>query len=260
MLVFDSCFAKLYSVRRSAQKALISTITLLTVLVFGGLSSSFAQQAKSGGSQEISDVDGQPVLIKHLPDYEKVQAGATFGTDKPSLEKVIGQRPAIMQMEFPSGTEFVTATYPQGRLLIVEYTNPQSSLEADTKVQQYLGAHPDSGTVYRRIGNYNAFVFDASDPTAAAGLLDQVKYQKTIQWLGEDPYILKRLERYMVTTSRDIMLSTVFVIIGGLAASILAGIVAGFIFFRIRDQKRAHRTAFSDAGGLTRLNLDGLSE
>jgi hypothetical protein len=52
----------------------------------------------------------------------------------------------------------------------------------------------------------------------------------------------------------------VFVIIGGLAASVLAGIVAGFIFFRIRDQKRAHRTTFSDAGGLTRLNLDGLSE
>jgi hypothetical protein len=145
-------------------------------------------------------------------------------------------------------------------LLIVEYTNPQSSLEADTKIQQYLGAHPDSGTVYRRIGNYNALVFDASDVNAAAGLLDQVKYEKTIQWLGEDPYILKRLERYMVTTSRDIMLSTVFVIIGGLAASVLAGIVAGFIFFRIRDQKRAHRTTFSDAGGLTRLNLDGLSE
>jgi hypothetical protein len=230
------------------------------VLVLGSPTFSFAQPAKSGSSQEISDVDGQPVLIKHLPDYEKVQAGATFGTDKPSLEKVVGRRPTIMPLEFPSGTEFVTATYPQGRLLIVEYTNPQSSLDADTKIQQYLGAHPDPSTVYRRIGNYNAFVFDGSDLTAAAGLLDQVKYEKTIQWLGEDPYILKRLERYMVTTSRDIMLSTVFVIIGGLAASVLAGIVAGFIFFRIRDQKRAHRTTFSDAGGLTRLNLDGLSE
>jgi hypothetical protein len=64
----------------------------------------------------------------------------------------------------------------------------------------------------------------------------------------------------MVTTSRDIMISTVLVIVGGLAASVLAGIIVGFIFFRLRDQKRAHRTAFSDAGGLTRLNLDGLSE
>jgi len=205
-------------------------------------------------------VDGQPVLIKHLPDYEKVQASATFGTDKSLLEKAIGERPVLMPLEFPTGTEFVTADYPQGRLLIVEYTNPQSSVEADVKIQQYLGAHPESGTIYRRIGNYNAFVFDGSDATAAAALLDQVKYQKTVQWLGEDPYLLKRLERYMVTTSRDVMISTVLVIVGGLAASVLAGIVAGFIFFRVRDQKRAHRTAFSDAGGLTRLNLDGLSE
>jgi hypothetical protein len=257
MLVFDSSFAKLYSVKVSRLKAFIST--LLTMVVFGGLNS-FAQSAKSGSSQEISDVDGQPVLIRHLPDYEKVQAGATFGTDKPSLEKAIGERPALMPLEFPSGTEFVTADYPQGRLLIVEFTNPQSSLEADAKIQQYIGAHPESGTIYRRIGNYNAFVFDAAEAAAAGALLDQVKYEKTIQWLGEDPYLLKRLERYMVTTSRDVMISTVLVIVGGLAASVLAGIVAGFIFFRVRDQKRAHRTAFSDAGGLTRLNLDGLSE
>jgi hypothetical protein len=260
MLVFESCFAKLYSVTGPRLKPFISTLTLLTIVVFGGLCSSYAQPAKSAGSQEISDDDGRPVLIKHLPDYEKVQASATFGTDKPSLEQAMGGRPALTRLEFPTGTEFVTAVYPQGRLLIVEYTNPQSSLEADAEVQQYVGAHPESGTVYRRIGNYNAFVFDATDATAAGTLLDKVKYEKTIQWLGEDPYLLKRLERYMVTTSRDIMISTVLVIVGGLAASVLAGIVVGFIFFRLRDQKRAHRTAFSDAGGLTRLNLDGLSE
>jgi predicted permease len=64
----------------------------------------------------------------------------------------------------------------------------------------------------------------------------------------------------MVSTSRDIMISTVLVIVFGLGGSVLAGIAAGFIFYRLRDQKRAHRTAYSDAGGLTRLNLDGLSE
>jgi hypothetical protein len=245
-------------VKTRAIKAATTTFILLTLLAFGGLVAS--AQLPAAKSQEVSDVDGQPVLVKHLPDYEKVHAGAIFGTERPALEKAIGARPVITQLEFPVGTEFVTAVYPQGRLLIVEYTNPQSSVEADAKVQQYSGAHPESGLVYRRIGNYNAFVFDAPDATAAAALLDQVKYEKTVQWLGEDPYILKRLERYMVTTSRDIMISTVLAIVLGLAASVLAGIAAGFIFFRIRDQKRAHRTAFSDAGGLTRLNLDGLSE
>lgn len=252
------CLPILYCVINRFQKALIPLAVLVTVALGGALHVPGQQPAAK--SQEISDVDGQPVLIKHLPDYEEVQSGAVFGTEKTDLEKVVGTHLPLQLLEFPSGTEFVAATYPQGRLLIVEYTNPQSSLEADAKIQQYIGTHPEAGTIYRRIGNYNAFVFDASDATAAGALLDQVKYEKTIQWLGEDPYLLKRLERYMVTTSRDIMLSTVFVIIGGLAASLLTGIVAGFIFFRVRDQKRAHRTAFSDAGGLTRLNLDGLSE
>ncbi|HVF30809.1 MAG TPA: hypothetical protein VNA22_07560, partial [Pyrinomonadaceae bacterium] len=80
------------------------------------------------------------------------------------------------------------------------------------------------------------------------------------QWLGEDPYLLRKVERYLVTTSRDIVVSTVAVILGGLTTALLAGIAGGFIFFRVRDQQRATRTAYSDAGGLTRLNLDGLSE
>ena len=210
-------------------------------------------------SQERSDADGQPVLLKHLPDYEKVKAVASFATDKAGVNTAIGNNLAVDALEFPSGTEAVTAVYPEGRLLIVEYTNPQSSVDADVRVRQ-LAAAGTSDFVYRRIGNYNAFVFDPTDTAAASELLDQVKYEKTVQWLGEDPYILKKLERYMVTTSRDVMISTVLVIVLGLAVSVLAGIVAGLIFFRVRDQKRAHRAAFSDSGGLTRLNLDGLSE
>jgi hypothetical protein len=78
--------------------------------------------------------------------------------------------------------------------------------------------------------------------------------------LGEDPFLLQKLERYMVTTSRDIMISTVLWILVVLGSALLTGVTAGFIFFYVRDHKRATRTAFSDAGGLTRLNLDGLSE
>ena len=221
------------------------------MFTFGG-SSLFAQ------SQEISEDDGQPVLLKHLPDYESVRAAAEFTTDKNKLKAAVGD-PILDHVEFWPGTEAVTAVYPEGRLVIVEYTNPQSSVDVDTRIQQHLAA-TQSPVVYRRIGNYNAFVFGASNPEAANALLDKVKYQKTVQWLGEDPYILKKLERYMVSTSRDIMISTVVVILLGLGVSLLTGIAAGFIFFRVRDQKRTQRAAFSDAGGLTRLNLDGLSE
>ncbi len=211
-------------------------------------------------SQELSDADGKPVLLKHLPNYETVQDAAVFVTDKDALRSAVGNRPVLEVVEFPPGTEAVAAGYPQGQLVIVEYTNPQASIDADGKIQEHLAANTQTPVVYRRIGNYNAFVFDASDQTEANLLLDEVKYQKVVQWLGEDPYLLRRLERYMMATSRDIAISTVLVIAYGLGTAILAGIVAGLVFFRFRDQKRASRAAFSDAGGLTRLNLDGLSE
>lgn len=234
----------------------LQTIVSVSLLVFGlGGAPMFAQQAKS---QEISEEDGQPVLLKHLPDYENFRTGAQFTTDKNELRTIVGD-PLIDALEFWPGTEAVTAAYPEGRLVIVEYTNPQSSVEIDTRVQQQL-ASTQSPVVYRRIGNYNAFVFGSTDPNAANALLDKVKYQKTVQWLGEDPHIIKKLERYMLSTSRDIVISTIMVIMLGLGGSLVAGIAAGFIFFRVRDQRRAHREAFSDAGGLTRLNLDGLSE
>ena len=253
-----SDLTKLYSVVIRAQKALAATFILLAFAVCGGLNS-FAQQP-AGKSQEISDVDGQPVLIKHLPDYEKVQVGAVFGTAKADLEKSIGNHGSLQLLDFPAGTEYVTATYPQGRLLIVEYTNPQSSLDADAKILQYIASHPESSTIYRRIGNYNAFVFDVTNVEQADALLDQVKYEKSIQWLGEDPFLLQKVQRYMVRTSLDIMISTVLWILLVLGSAILTGIVVGYIFYRSRDQKRSIRTAYSDAGGLTRLNLDGLSE
>ena len=256
MLVFYSYFANIYSVNTFLQKRFIAPFALVIFVVVSAMTT-FAQPTAK--SQEISEVDGQPVLLKHLPDYEKIRASAVFVTEKAGLKTAVGGEQVLDTVEFGGGTEAVTAVYPQGRLVIIEYTNPQSSMATDAKIQQFIGS-TQPGFVYRRIGNYNAFVFGPSDTAAAGELLDQVKYDKTVQWLGEDPYILKKLERYMVTTSKDIMVSTVLVIVLGLAASVLAGIVVGFIFFRIRDQKRAGRAAFSDAGGLTRLNLDGLSE
>ncbi|MBA3352204.1 MAG: hypothetical protein H0U23_07245 [Blastocatellia bacterium] len=247
-------------VRRSKLLILGLPIMLLgSILLIAGAPAGVAQQPPVK-SQEISEIDGEPVLLKHLPDYDRVRTGAALLSDKADLVRLIPTELVLDTLEFPFGTEAATVDYPQGKLLIVEYTNPQVSVEVDAGVQQFLAANPDSRFIYRRIGNYNAFVFGTRDAVAAGELLDQVKYEKMVQWLGDDPYLLKRLERYMLTTSRDVMLTTVFVILGGLGTALLAGIAAGFIFFQIRDQKRVSRAAFSDAGGLTRLNLDGLSE
>ena len=121
-----------------------------------------------------------------------------------------------------------------------------------------LAAVNDGTTVYGRIGNYNTFVFDAVDQTAANSLLDQVKYEKNVQWLGKNPFIISA-ERAFVLTTSDIFLSTVFVIMMGIGIAIFGGIISGYVFFSIREYRRAGMLTFSDAGGLTRLNLDGLT-
>lgn len=211
-------------------------------------------------SLEVSEADSVPVLIKHLPDWESVRNSATFTNNTADLRRALGERPVLDLIDFTGGTEAVAAAYPQGKLLIVEHATPQASVEMDTKTVQRLNEIGQTANIYyRRIGNYNVFVFDAPDETAANSLLDQIKYEKDVQWLGENPFMLRRAERAFIHTTSDIFIATVMVIVLGIGTAILTGLIVGFVFFRFRDQRRAMTTAFSDAGGMTRLNLDDLS-
>lgn len=206
-------------------------------------------------SQEV-DKDGVPVLVKHLPDWEKIRDRVSFARSVAELHSALGDRAILDQIDFSAGTEAVTAPYDAGKLLIVEYSSPQASIEADTKFVGELGN--ELGTVYRRIGNYNTFVFDSTDPQAANALLDQVKYEKSVQWLGKNPFAISA-ERAFVLTTSDIFLSTVLVIVMGIGFSIFAGLITGYVFYMVREHRRANMPTFSDAGGMTRLNLDGFT-
>ena len=237
------------------------------MFVFGTAFGLFAQETviepktDKARSQEVSESDGIPVLIKHLPNWESVRSSAILVFNENDLKRSLGERPVFDLIDFRGGTEAVVASYPEGKLLIVEYTNPQSSSDVDSKIKERLAQLAGVSPIYyRRVGNYNAFVFDSPNEASANSLLDQIKYEKVIQWLGEDPYLIQKLERYFVSTTRDIFIATVLWIVLGLLSSILLGLAAGFIFYRFRERRRLVRTAFSDAGGLTRLNLDGLSE
>jgi hypothetical protein len=235
----------------------------LTAIFFGLilLAAAAAQSSKSPGKPlEVSDGDGLPVVLKHLPEFASVQKDSRFINSDAELRKAVGERPVLKTIDFSAGTEAAFAPYPAGKMLIVEFTNPQSSIDVDSSVLQMITQAPETApTAYRRVGNYNVFVFDGPDQAAASALIDQVKYEKMVQWLGDDPYMLKRLQRYMFSTTRDICISTLEVIVGGIFLSILIGIVAGFLYFRYRDNKRIASAAFSDAGGLTRLNIDELT-
>ncbi|MGI8470355.1 MAG: hypothetical protein ACR2N3_18095 [Pyrinomonadaceae bacterium] len=221
----------------------------------------FAQPANSPQPKNPADSDeSTPPILKHLPDWENVQNRAAYISNSDDLQKVLGNRPVFNFVNFVGGTEAATADYDAGKLLIVEYGTPQFSIDADNRISQFLaGNQQNPPVVFRRVGNYEVFVFDGNDETAANALIDQVKYEKNVQWLGQDPFLLQRAERAYLEKTSNVFVSTIISIVLGLTLAAFLGIAAGLIVFYARKQKRASMTAFTDAGGMTRLNLDDLT-
>lgn len=245
--------------RTFEMKKLALSIILTLIAALAAAGGNYRAQTPPVKVQEVSEADGVPVLTKHLPDWENVRNSAKLAHSVGDLRASLGPRPVFDLIDFTGGTEAITAPYPQGKLLIVEFASPASSADLDTKLKDALAGQP---IYYRRIGNYNAFVFDAPDEAGANSLLDQVKYEKYIQWLGDNPFMplrAKQAERNFVITTADIFLSTLLAIVTGLGVSIVIGIFTGFIFFYLRDARRAAMPTFTDAGGMTRLNLDGFT-
>ena len=141
---------------------------------------------------------------------------------------------------------------------MVEYMTPQASADTD---RQVLAKSKNSSEdfLYRRIGNYNVFLFDAKDKTAGNLLLDQIKYQKVVTWPYGNPMYQFQREREFIIETKSLFIYTVVFIVTGFGVAILIGLIAGIVYFKVMQKHRVEIGTFSDAGGLTRLNLDGLS-
>lgn len=208
--------------------------------------------------------DEIPVLVKHLPNWESVQDSVQYIVSENGYKYPVGGPSEIgFELGFNMGVEAVVADYGSTRLLLAEHNTPQLATEADVRMRQRLESMRAGGklgnTYYRRIGNYSAFVFGAPDEAAANQLFDQIAYEKTVKWLGENPYPLQQAQRNYTQTMGGVILA---VIQGaGLAlvlCGVVGGIVGGIVFLRRRKQQSLS-TAFSDAGGMMRLNLDELT-
>jgi hypothetical protein len=235
---------------------ILISIAFIPMLSLSGAAQSFGSVPYR--SQEVAEGDNVPVLIKHLPAWQEKRANATFSTSIGQVRYVLGDRPVLNAIEFVPGTEAVTGQYESGQLLIIEFASPQAASEAASNIEKTLSESGDTTTVHRRIGNYNALVFDVSSEAAANSLLDEVKYEKQIHWLGNNPFRISA-ERAFVLTTSDIFLSTVLFILIGVGLAIVGGLATGILYFRLREGRRAAMTAHTDAGGMTRLNLDGLT-
>ena len=207
-----------------------------------------------------------PVLVKHLPNWELVQPHALYVVTFGGLKYLFPQHRLLEAIAFDSGPEAVKAHYDAGELLIIEFNTPQISADNERAIATRINELKATGepatmlpSAYRRVGNYLVFVFDAPSEAVANELIDQVKYQQVVQWLGSDPYAYERATREFTETTLGVFVSVVKASGLALVSCIaLGGFLGALLFTRRRAQKR-NAEAYSDAGGMVRLNLDEMS-
>lgn len=206
--------------------------------------------------------DDIPVLVRHLPQWQSTQPWAHYAVSPNSLKRNLQNQPILNEVSFDGGTEAVVADYGSSRLVIIEFTTPQLSIDNDrriaAKIQELRSAGQPVPSAYRRVGNYSVFVFNAADEKTATELIDQVKYEQVVQWLGENPYWFEKAQRMYAQTTAGVLVAVLQS--SGLSLLICLGIggILGFVLFRRRRKQQATAT-YSDAGGMTRLNIDELT-
>ena len=204
-----------------------------------------------------------PVLIKHLPNWESVQERTFYAVDKNALKDALINQPVLDALTFEGGAEAAVADYNGTKMALIEFNTPQIASDNDVRIKaslQQLGSQGQAlPTAYRRVGNYAVFVFGAPSYEAANHLIDQVKYQQMVQWLGENPYRYDEAIREFSETTLGVFVNVVKA--SGLALLLtfgIGGLFGALLFTRRRAQQRAVQ-AYSDAGGMLRLNLDEIN-
>lgn len=204
-----------------------------------------------------------PVLIKHLPDPEEAQKNAVYLNSFSDLRRLPFQHAVLDAVQSGGNADAALATYGPGKVLIVEFNTPQLAAENDrrivARIQELWKLGQPAPTAYRRVGNYSVFVFNAPDEQTAKQLIDQVKYEQVVQWLGENPNILKEAEKHYVNTTLGVLVAVVKASGYALILCLGMGALIGGLLFSYRRSQQKDVRAFSDAGGMLRLNLDELS-
>ena len=221
------------------------------------------QERVANQTPATSNEEDVRVLTKHLPPPEEAQKNAVYLNSFTDLEKLGLQHPVLSAVQSGGDADAALGTYAQSKVLIIEFHTPQLASDNDkriiARIQELWRLGQPAPTAYRRVGNYSVFVFDAPDEQTAKQLIDQVKYEQVVQWLGDNPNILREAEKRYVNTTLGVLVAVLKA--SGYAALLclgVGGLIGGLLFTYRRSQQKA-ATAYSDAGGMLRLNLDELS-
>jgi hypothetical protein len=219
-------------------------------------------------AQSLSDTidkgDGDiPVLIKHLPNPEETQKNAVYLNSFSTLTSLAPQQPVLTAVQGDGNADAAFANIGSSKILVVEFNTPQLATENDrrivTRIHELWNLGQPAPTAYRRVGNYSVFVFDAPDAQTANQLIDQVHYEQVVSWLGDNPNILRQAQERYVDTTLGVLVAVLKASgYAALACLGIGGLIGGLLFGYRRSQQKAV-TAYSDAGGMLRLNLDEMT-
>jgi uncharacterized protein DUF6599 len=215
-------------------------------------------------SETLDKGDGDiPVLIKHLPNADEAQKNAIYLNGFDTLTSLAPQQPVFTAVQAGGNADAALATIGTSKVLLVEFNTPQLATENDERIvgriHELWNLGQPAPTAYRRVGNYSVFVFDAPDEQTAKQLIDQVKYEQVVSWLGDNPNILRRAEERYINTTLGVLVAVLkasgYALVGCFG---IGGLIGALLFTYRRSQQKAV-TAYSDAGGMLRLNLDELT-
>jgi len=214
-------------------------------------------------SEPLEQGDGEiPVLVKHLPNPDEAQKTAVYVNSVDTLDRLLEHR-VLTAVKGDGNADAAIASYGPSQVMIVEFNTPQLASENDkritARIQELWKLGQPAPTAYKRVGNYSVFVFNAPDDQTAKQLVDQVHYEQVVSWLGENPNILRQAEQHYVNTTLGVLVAVLkasgYALVGCLA---LGGLIGGLLFTYRRSHQKA-LTAYSDAGGMMRLNLDEMT-
>ncbi|MCM3872658.1 MAG: hypothetical protein ND895_18410 [Pyrinomonadaceae bacterium] len=204
-----------------------------------------------------------PVLVKHLPQWEEAQGRVVYLAGFRSLRAVLQDQPILDSVSSEGDADAVAAHYGPTQFILVEYNTPQLAGDNDRTILAKIGELRAQGqpvpSAYRRVGNYSVFVFNAADEQAAKVLIDQVEYEQIVQWLGDNPYMLEKAQREYYETTAGVLVAVVKASGLSLLVCLAAGGFLGALLFNRRRAQQRHAEAFSDAGGMLRLNIDEIN-
>lgn len=204
-----------------------------------------------------------PVLVKHLPDWQSVQWRVLYAVNQDTLKNAFSNQSILEVVSFNGGAEAVVANYGAQKLVVVEFNTASLATDNDqritAKLQELRNQGQPAPTAYRRVGNYAVFVFDAPSQEAANQLIDQVKYQQVVQWLGENPFAYEKATREFTETTLGVFVSVVKASGLALVTCLAVGGFLGTLLFRVRRSQQRAREAYADSDAMLRLNLDELT-